>query len=125
MGFRFYFFIASCFAGLSVVLGAFAAHALKNKVAPYYLEVFETAARYQMYHAFALFLTAFLLRENQNFLLQLAAFLFCLGIFLFSGSLYALVFTKIKAWGAVTPLGGMCFILAWSLLAYSAVKLKS
>ena len=123
MGFRLIIFLASSFAALSVVFGAFAAHALKGKVAPYYLEIFETAARYQMYHALALFVVAFLIRIQPLFLLQVSAILFCVGIVLFSGSLYALVFTKIKVLGAITPIGGMSFILAWALLAYSAFKI--
>lgn len=125
MSFKIFACLASVFAGLSVILGAFAAHALKAKVEPYYLEVFETASRYQMYHALALFVVAFLLRGNPSFLLQLAGILFIAGIFLFSGSLYALVFTKIKALGAITPLGGMSFILAWGLLAYSVLKIEA
>ena len=76
-----------------------------------------------MYHALALFVVAFFDTYTTAFLLQVSAILFCVGIVLFSGSLYALVFTKIKVLGAITPIGGMSFILAWALLAYSAFKI--
>lgn len=122
MTYRLCFFLASCLAGLSVLFGAFMAHALKDKISDYYLGIFDTATRYQMYHAFALFIMAFLLRNQSNFMLQLTSFLFFIGTLIFCGSLYLLVFTKIKALGAITPIGGICLILAWFLLAYSALK---
>ena len=122
MTYRLCFFLASCLAGLSVLFGAFMAHALKDKISDYYLGIFDTATRYQMYHAFALFIMAFLLQNQSNFMLQLTSFLFFIGTLIFCGSLYLLVFTKIKALGAITPIGGMCLILAWFLLAYSALK---
>lgn len=115
--------IASCLAGLSVVLGAFTAHVLKSKVSTYYLEVFETACRYQMYHAFALFVVAFSLQKQNGVLLQISGFLFCLGIFIFCGSLYLLVLTKTKAWGMITPIGGLSFIVAWGCLAAFFIRL--
>ena len=79
---KYFFILGAAWAGLSVVAGAFGAHALKSKLTPELLTIFETAARYQMYHAFALFLVAFLLRQNQSILFQIIAWLFCLGIFL-------------------------------------------
>lgn len=108
--------LGSLFALLSVVFGAFGAHALKASLSEYFLGIFETACRYQMYHAFALFIVAFCLEKNPNNLLQYVAVFFVLGILLFSGSLYLLVLTKVKAWGAVTPLGGLSFILGWVFL---------
>jgi uncharacterized membrane protein YgdD (TMEM256/DUF423 family) len=110
-----------CFlAGLAVVLGAFAAHALKNKLNVYELQVFETAVRYQMYHSFALIV----LGISQSFLGSSAwtmwsGYCFSLGTFLFSGSLYLLVMSSMKWLGMITPLGGLNLIAGWVLLGIS------
>ena len=118
---------ASLLAGLSVLLGAFAAHQLKQVVAADVLQIFETAVRYQMYHALALFITGILYQSFPVKQLRWAGNLFIAGIILFSGSLYFLCFIKhqnISAlWvGAITPLGGLCFIAGWVLLALGVVK---
>jgi len=103
---------------LSVAFGAFGAHWLKAIVAPALLEVYETAARYQMIHAIALLITSLLLeRAPQSRLLAAAGMLFAIGIVLFSGSLYALSIVGPPLWGAVTPFGGMCFLTGWLCLA--------
>jgi uncharacterized membrane protein YgdD (TMEM256/DUF423 family) len=114
--------IGALLAGIAVVLGAFAAHSLKAILTAESLAVFETGVRYQMYHAFAIIIAGILYKENNSKPLLLAGKLFFLGILLFSGSLYLL--TAIKAmqannflWvGAVTPLGGVAFIIGWFLV---------
>lgn len=111
--------IAPILAGLSVAFGAFASHALKARLAERALEIFETGARYQMYHALALLLVAVLLSRagtSQTFLVA-AGSAFLVGIALFSGSLYALSLTGIKWLGAVAPIGGIAFLLGWGFLA--------
>jgi uncharacterized membrane protein YgdD (TMEM256/DUF423 family) len=112
------------FAMLAVILGAFAAHGLKQMLAPYDLAIFETAARYQMYHAIALLIVGILASMPQfsTRWLKLAAIVFVLGIFLFSGSLYLLALSGIKWLGAVTPLGGAAFIFGWLLLIVAGFK---
>jgi len=102
-------------AFVAVAAGAFGAHGLKGRLSPAMLEVFETAARYQMYHALALFAVAFL--AGQGLRVQPAGWGFTAGILLFSGSLYALALSGIKVLGAITPLGGLAFLFAWGLLA--------
>ncbi len=116
------------FALLSVALGAFAAHGLKSSLDSYSIGVFETAARYQMYHGLALCLCGVLLGGSDRLpsvsrrLLNYAAIGFNAGIILFSGSLYILAMTSMKWLGMVTPLGGICFILAWLLTIVAVSK---
>ena len=118
--------IASIFGGLSVGAGAFASHALKDKLSERALEIFETAARYQMYHALALLLVALLINQTESSQpsLVIAGWAFIIGIVVFSGSLYALSLTDIKILGAITPLGGLAFIIGWGALAYSSLNFK-
>jgi len=118
--------IASIFGGLSVGTGAFASHALKDKLSERALEIFETAARYQMYHALALLLVALLINQTESSQpsLVIAGWAFIIGIVIFSGSLYALSLTDIKVLGAITPLGGLAFIIGWGTLAYSSLNFK-
>jgi len=107
---------------LSVGLGAFAAHTLKGAVSDYALEIFETSVRYQFYHVFALLGAGILYKEFPNKAMLWAGRLFIAGIILFSGSLYILAGIKAAVqpgynWiGAITPLGGVCFILGWIFL---------
>lgn len=102
---------------LSVMAGAFGAHALKTVVSADYLEVFQTGARYQMYHALALILVALASSlPLSRRLLNWAARCFCVGTLLFSGSLYSLVLTDIHWLGAITPLGGLGFMAGWVCL---------
>jgi uncharacterized membrane protein YgdD (TMEM256/DUF423 family) len=112
------------FAMLAVITGAFAAHGLKQVLDAYSLGLLETAARYQMYHALALLIVAVFstIPQLPTRWLKLAAFAFILGIVLFSGSLYLLAFSGIKWLGAVTPLGGVAFILGWLALIVAALK---
>ena len=109
--------MAGCaFAGLAVAAGAFGAHALRARLSPEMLAVWETAARYQMYHALALIAVALASARGLAGPWPAAAALLAAGILLFSGSLYALALTGVRGLGAVTPLGGLCWLAAWALL---------
>lgn len=116
---RLFLSVASILAGLSVAGGAFGAHALKEKLSEQAIEIFQTGARYQMYHSLALLLVGLLLSraEASQSLLIAAGSAFILGIAIFSGSLYALSLSGIKWLGAITPLGGVAFIIGWGCLA--------
>ena len=119
---------AAVLGALSVILGAFGAHALKQLISDKNLQTFETSVRYQFYHVIALFITGILYKDFTNNYLQWAGRLFCLGISLFSGSLYLLSFIELtnmsglKWVGAITPVGGVCFITGWLLLALGISK---
>ena len=115
--------LGTAFGMLSVALGAFGAHGLRDKVEPRMIEVWQTAAQYNMYHALALIGVAWILSKTQHVGAQVAGWAFVLGIFLFSGSLYAMVLTGIKKLGAITPLGGLAFIIGWIALLVAATKL--
>jgi len=106
------------FAGVG--LGAFGAHALRDRLSPEMLAVFETAVRYQMYHALALIGTAALMEHINKRSLVIAGWSFTAGIVLFSGSLYVLALTGMTAFGAITPLGGVALLLGWAALAVAA-----
>jgi uncharacterized membrane protein YgdD (TMEM256/DUF423 family) len=107
---------------LGVALGAFGAHALKSRLSPEMLAVFETGVRYQMYHAFAVLIVAAAIGHIGNTrLLVMAGWLFIAGILLFSGSLYVLALTGVGILGAVTPVGGLLFLIGWACLAIFAV----
>lgn len=120
---KFFLTAGAFFAAIAVICGAFGAHFLKTKLPAEGLQTFETAVRYQFYHAFALLITGILYKEFPGKLLKWAGQLFIAGIFLFSGSLYILCGTQAVKWvGAITPFGGLCFILAWLLLAAGCYK---
>lgn len=104
--------------GLSVGAGAFGSHALKAMLTPEMLTVFETAARYQMYHALALLGVGLSLQTTNGPVFCKAGLAFLAGIVLFSGSLYALAFTGVRWLGALTPLGGTAFLIGWGCLAW-------
>jgi uncharacterized membrane protein YgdD (TMEM256/DUF423 family) len=109
-----------------VGLGAFGAHALKASLAPDMLAVFETGVRYQMYHVFALFAAAWAWARWPGKTLAASGWLFITGIVIFSGSLYLLALTGVRALGAITPLGGLAFLAGWLCLAIGAgLKLRS
>ena len=111
--------IGSVFAALSVLFGAFGAHGLKNKLSIEDLVIFETAVRYQMYHALGILLlgvTSFFLTEK---LVSTPAYFLIFGVIVFSGSLFLLVFTNLRWFGAITPIGGLCLIIGWLLFAYN------
>ncbi|MBP0020535.1 MAG: DUF423 domain-containing protein [Cyanobacteria bacterium SBLK] len=123
---RLFLAIAAIFGGLAVGGGAFASHALKDRLSEKALAIFETGIRYQMYHALALLLVAILLRQTEfsRGLLTTTGITFIAGIFLFSGSLYTLSLTGIKWLGAITPLGGLAFLAGWGCLVVVALGAK-
>lgn len=114
---------------LSVALGAFGSHGLENVLSDKQHKTYETAVRYQMYHALALLIVGLLLKQYTLKLLQISASLFAIGIVIFSGSLYILVglqangISNFNIIGAITPLGGLCFLFAWLCLAISVKKM--
>jgi uncharacterized membrane protein YgdD (TMEM256/DUF423 family) len=106
---------------LAVAFGAFGAHALKSRLTPEMLGVFETGVRYQMYHTLALLIVAAAIGHiGTARLLVMAGWFFFAGILLFSGSLYALALTGVGILGAVTPFGGLMFLIGWGCLAFFA-----
>ena len=115
---RTFFALGALSALLAVAAGAFGAHALRARLVPDMQTVFETGARYHMYHAFALILAGLLGSTARGS--HIAGWLFQAGIVLFSGSLYALALTGTKGLGAITPIGGLAFIAGWLWLAWSA-----
>lgn len=122
---RTFFVIGAVLAGLSVAAGAFGAHALRGILAQNLLDNFETAARYQMYHALALLVVGLIGDRLPTRWTNLAGWLFVTGIGFFSGSLYLLAFTGVRVFGAITPIGGVAFIGAWAALAFAALQRKS
>ena len=123
-----YLIIAAVLGAFSVILGAFGAHALKSRMAPEALDIFETAVKYQFYHVFALLAVAIISQFIPGSLLTWSGRCFIAGMILFSGSLYLLSYFKMIGnshmnWlGAITPFGGLCFIAGWLLLAFAAIK---
>lgn len=115
-------FVAGCvLMALGVAAGAFAAHSLKHRLSADDLEVWQTAARYHIYHALALLGVAYAAyRWGGGGLTAAAGWLFVAGIALFSGSLYVLAVSGVKWLGAITPLGGLCFLAGWGCLALAA-----
>ena len=100
-----------------VALGAFGAHALKARLTPDVLAIYETGVRYHLVHGLAVFVAAWLAGEDQTRSARLAGILFVAGILLFSGSLYLLALTGVRSFGAITPIGGLAWIAAWGLIA--------
>ncbi|PSV18813.1 DUF423 domain-containing protein [Photobacterium leiognathi] len=114
---RWILFIAAISGVLTVGLGAFAAHGLKHHLSPYLLDVFKTGVQYQAWHTLALLGCGILTRFLSSKAVSYAALFFAIGIICFSGSLYALALTGIKWFGPITPMGGVCFIIGWVMLA--------
>lgn len=120
-----YLFLGSINAGLSVILGAFGAHALKNYITDELIKTFNTGVEYHFYHSFGLFIIAFafyLLPDSK--LLKWSGRLMMTGILLFSFSLYVLSIAGIRGFGIITPFGGIAFVSAWTLLAMAVIKAK-
>jgi uncharacterized membrane protein YgdD (TMEM256/DUF423 family) len=118
------FLLLGAVAGfLGVAFGAFGAHALRTRLTPDMLDVFETGVRYQMYHAVALLVVALGLARVDGWAMRSAGWLFVAGIVVFSGSLYVLALSGVRGFGAVTPVGGLAFLLGWGCLAYAALVL--
>jgi len=110
---------------LAVSIGAFAAHTLRDRLSPELLDTFQTGVQYHMYHALGLFgIGLLMLNFPTSNLLRISAYLMIAGIVLFSGSLYLLSITGTKWLGAITPLGGLCFLTAWVLIVWFAAKQK-
>ena len=108
-------------AALSVAAGAFGAHGLRARLEPRALEIFETGARYHMYHALGMILCAIIAASGLGGA-RTAGWILQAGIVIFSGSLYALALTDVKVLGAITPIGGLAFLAGWVWLAISAVR---
>lgn len=119
---RLFLSIAALLGAISVAGGAFAAHALRERLSDRALEIFETGARYQMYHALALLAVGLWLSQTEASqpLLATAGIAFIIGVVLFSGSLYGLSLTGFKGLGAIAPLGGLAFIMGWVCLGVAA-----
>jgi uncharacterized membrane protein YgdD (TMEM256/DUF423 family) len=109
-------------AFLAVAAGAFGTHALRDTLSQESLTIFETAARYQMYHALALLAVACVASRWPGSAVQAAGWLFAAGIVVFSGSLYLLALTSTRWLGAVTPLGGLALLAGWLALAWAVVR---
>jgi uncharacterized membrane protein YgdD (TMEM256/DUF423 family) len=107
---------------LAVALGAFGAHALRARLAPEMVAVFEVGVRYHVYHALALFAVAWVWERSPGGLAQASGWAFTIGIVLFSGSLYLLSATGVRWLGAITPLGGTAFLAGWVLLFLAACR---
>jgi uncharacterized membrane protein YgdD (TMEM256/DUF423 family) len=123
---------AALLGGLSVALGAFGAHGLESRLkepdgsisaeAQRKIANWETAARYQMYHALAILAIGCLLSQRRSMLLQIAAAAMTAGVLIFSGCLYALVLTGQRVLGAIVPIGGVLMLIGWALLAIAVVR---
>jgi uncharacterized membrane protein YgdD (TMEM256/DUF423 family) len=116
--------VGAVLGGLAVALGAFGAHALRARLDAGDLATFETAARYQMYHGLALLAVAWLADRAPSRAADTAGWAFVIGIILFSGSLYLLTLGGLRWMGAVTPLGGVSFLIGWINLALAARRLS-
>ena len=105
--------LGAALGAIGVAMGAFGAHGLKDKVEPRYLEIWNTASTYQLFHALALVLVFFAYNQYPTQSLRVAGICFLVGTIIFSGSLYTLVLTQ-KGWmGAITPIGGTALIIGW------------
>lgn len=117
------FFAAGAIAGfLAVALGAFGAHALKTRLSPEMLNIFEVGVRYHFYHALALLAVAWACSRWPGSLTVASGWLFIIGIVIFSGSLYLLTFSGLRWFGAITPVGGLAFLAGWVCLLVAALK---
>ena len=114
--------VGSALSALAVLIGAFGAHGLKLKITPEALSIFEIGVRYQMYHSLGLILIGIIGYHLPQSSIMPAAYFILAGIITFSGSLYVLALLNIKWLGAITPIGGMCFIIGWLLLAFNIYR---
>ena len=118
--------VAAALMALAVAMGAFGAHGLRDRLDAYSMAVYEKAVFYHFVHALGILLVALLARTNaitpsgQT----RVAWLLLIGIIVFSGSLYALAVTGIRIWGAITPIGGLAFIIGWLVLVYEAFRMQ-
>jgi uncharacterized membrane protein YgdD (TMEM256/DUF423 family) len=114
--------IGSISGALAVMIGAFGAHGLKDKLCDQMLTVYKTGVEYHFYHTLALLGIGLLSLHYKSALLTASGWVMVAGILIFSGSLYALSISGIKILGAITPIGGLCFIMGWILLALAVIK---
>ncbi|MCK6621888.1 MAG: DUF423 domain-containing protein [Calditrichaceae bacterium] len=120
---KIFLFSGSAAAFLGVALGAFGAHALKSKLAAEMLAIYQTGVHYHLVHALGLILVGILAeRTGNSALVSWAGWLLLAGIIIFSGSLYALSISGVRALGAITPIGGLSFLAGWALLAVAALR---
>jgi uncharacterized membrane protein YgdD (TMEM256/DUF423 family) len=117
-----WFAVGAIAGAIGVALGAFGAHALKTRVTEPLLNVFEIGVRYQMYHALALLAVGWAATRWPGVWTSASGWLFAIGIVIFSGSLYVMTFSGARWLGAITPIGGLCFILGWIALAIAALR---
>ncbi len=119
---RGWLFAGAMLGGIGVALGAFGAHGLRGRVAGDLLAVWETASRYHLAHALALLAVAWVASRADGLAVRIAGWGFAVGIVVFSGSLYLMTLTGARWLGAITPLGGVAFLLGWFALAASALR---
>jgi len=119
---RHFLLLGAIFAAIAVAAGAFGAHFLKGVLDASMLAVFETAARYQMYHALGLCIVSWTIDRYPEARLTAVGWIFAIGILLFSGSLYAVSLSGVRWLGALTPVGGAAFIAGWGLFAWALWK---
>ena len=117
-----YIIIASLFAALAILFGAFGSHALKERLSAQSLEVYDIATRYLMFHSLGIFLIALLGFQLPKESLEIPVTMMIVGISIFSGSLYLIAVLDFKKLGMVTPIGGLLLIVSWLLLAYNTYK---
>ena len=117
-----YIIIASSFAVLAILFGAFGSHALKERLSAQSLEVYDVATRYLMFHALGIFLIALLAFQLPKKSLEMPVIMMIGGTSIFSGSLYLIALLDFKKLGMVTPIGGLLLIVSWLLLAYNTYK---
>lgn len=114
--------IGAIFGFLAVALGAFGAHVLENRIPAHYVDIWEKAVKYQMFHAVGILFIGLLAEKTSGPLINWSGWLMTAGILLFSGSLYVLSVTQIKMLGAITPIGGVSFLAAWVLMIIAVYK---
>ena len=117
-----YITLASLFAALAILFGAFGSHDLKERLSVQSLEVYDTATRYLMFHALGIFLIALLGFQLPKESLEIPVIMMIVGTSIFSGSLYLIAMLDFKKLGMVTPIGGLLLIVSWLLLAYNTYK---
>ena len=117
-----YIIIASLFAALAILFGAFGSHALKERLSAQSLEVYDIATRYLMFHALGIFLIALLGFQLPKESLEMPVIMMIVGTSIFSGTLYLIAMLDFKKLGMVTPIGGLLLIVSWLLLAFNTYK---
>lgn len=119
---RLFFGLGALFAMIGVAAGAFGAHALADRIAADRLATFETGVRYQLIHSLGLLAVAWAASRWPSGGVNAAGWLFVIGILIFGGTLYALALGAPRWFGAITPIGGVCFIVGWAILAWTALR---